>query len=51
MKVTVGFKNAQATEEICGSNMVAEGMMEVRTPYSTSTPVVNPAINNSKAVK
>jgi len=29
MKVAVGVKNAQATEKTCGSDMVAEGMMEV----------------------
>ena len=29
MKVTVDVKNAQATEETRGSDMVAEGMMDV----------------------
>jgi hypothetical protein len=40
MKVTVDVKNAQATEETRGSDMVAEGMMEVHTAHATSTPVM-----------
>jgi len=40
MKVTVDVKNAQATEKTRGSDMVAEGMMEVQTEYATSTPVM-----------
>jgi len=41
MKVTVDVKNAQATEETRGSDMVAEGMMEVHTAHATSTPVMD----------
>ena len=40
-------KNAQATEETRGSDMVAEGMMEVHTAHATSTPVKE----TSKALK
>jgi hypothetical protein len=40
MKVTVDVKNAQATEETRGSDMVAEGMKEVHMAHATSTPVV-----------
>jgi hypothetical protein len=40
MKVTVDVKNAQATEKTRRSDMVAEGMMEVRTAHATSTPVM-----------
>ena len=47
MKVTVDVKNAQATEKTRGSDMVAEGMMEVHTAHATSTPVVE----TSKALK
>ena len=35
MKVTADVKNAQATEETRGSDMVAEGMMEVHTAHAT----------------
>ena len=34
MKVTVDVKNAHATEETRGSDMVAEGMMEVHTAHT-----------------
>ena len=47
MKVTADSKNAQATEETRGSDMVAEGMMEVYTAHATSTPVME----SSKALK
>ena len=47
MKVTVDVKNAQATEETRGSDMVTECMMEVHTAHATSTPVME----NSKALK
>jgi hypothetical protein len=50
MKVTVDVKNAQATKETRGSDMVAEGMMEVHTAHTahaTSTPVME----TSKALK
>jgi hypothetical protein len=47
MKVTVDVKNAQATEETRGSDMVAEGTMEVHTANATSTPVME----TSKALK
>jgi hypothetical protein len=40
MKVTVGVKNAEATEMTRGSDMVAEVMMEVHTAHATSTPVM-----------
>jgi hypothetical protein len=40
MKVTADIKNAQATEKTRGSDMVAEGMMEVHTAHATSTPVM-----------
>jgi len=46
-KVTVDVKNAQATEETRGSDMVAEGMMEVHTAHATSTHVME----TSKALK
>jgi hypothetical protein len=39
-EVTVDVKNAQATEETRGSDMVAEGMLEVHTAHATSTPVM-----------
>ena len=39
-EVTVDVKNAQATEKTRGSDMVAEGMMEVHTAHATSTPVM-----------
>ena len=35
MKVTVDVKNAQAKEETRGSDMVAEGVMEVHTAHAT----------------
>ena len=47
MKVTVDVKNAQAKEKTRGSDMVAEGMMEVHTAHATSTPVKE----TSKALK
>jgi len=47
MKATADVKNAQATEETRGSDMVAEGMMEVHTAHATSTPVME----TSKALK
>jgi hypothetical protein len=47
MKVTVDVKNAQATEKTRGSDMVAEGMMDVRTEHATSAPVME----TSKALK
>ena len=47
MKVTDEAKNAQATEKICGSDMVAEGMMEVHTAHATSIPVME----TSKALR
>ena len=37
MKVTVDVKNAQATDETRGSDMVAEGITEAHTAYATST--------------
>ena len=37
MKVTVDVKNAQATEETRGSDLVAEGMIEVHTAHATTT--------------
>ena len=40
MKATVDVKNVQAAEETRRSDMVAEGMMEVRTAHATSTPVM-----------
>jgi len=39
-EVTVDVKNAQATEKTRGSDMVAEGMLEVHTAHATSTPVM-----------
>jgi len=47
MKVTADVKNAQTTEGTRGSDMVAEGMMEVHTARFTSTPVME----TSKALK
>ena len=44
---TADVKNAQTTEETRGSDMVAEGMMEVHTAHATSTPVME----TSKALK
>jgi hypothetical protein len=41
MKVNADVKNAQATEGTRGSDMVAEGMMEVHTAHATSTPVAD----------
>ena len=49
MEVTVDVKNAQATEKTRGSDMVAEGMMEVHTAHATSTPVI--VMETSKALK
>jgi hypothetical protein len=40
MKVNADVKNAQATEGTRGSDVVAEGMMEVHTTHATSTPVM-----------
>jgi len=37
MKASVDVKNAQATEKTRGSDMVAEGMMEVHTAYTIYT--------------
>jgi len=45
--LTVDVKNAQATEETHGSDMVAKGMMEVHTAHATSTPIME----TSKALK
>jgi hypothetical protein len=46
-KVTVDIMNAQTTEETRGSDMMAEGMMEVHTAHATS----KPAVETSKALK
>jgi hypothetical protein len=47
MKVTGNVKNAQATEETRGSDMVAKGIMEVHTAHAMRTPVME----TSKALK
>ena len=47
MKVTTDVKNAQATLETRGSDIVAEGMMEVHTAHAMGTPVME----TSKALK
>jgi hypothetical protein len=44
MKVTADVRNAQATEETCGSDMAAEGVTEVYTAHATSTTVAETSL-------